>query len=221
MVGRQGAIFLLDPSNWIDNRLLAQIPFESEQLQFVQSLVIERCIDHVIDIGANFGLYSILLGRMPEIKVLHSFEPVKRNFNQLCGNVFSNRLDEKATLHNIALGHDDHELEIFIDPTSTGISRFDLKGINRDLRVFSEKELVRVRRGDDILKVSNKNVFVKIDVEGYAYNVLSGLPLFLTSNSGVVQIEMDHEANKVSDFMKRRGWNEKKNIGADFYFEKT
>ena len=218
---RQGAFFLLDPGNWIDNRLLAHVPFESQQLLFARSLITGKRLDHVIDIGANFGLYSVLLGRLPEIQVVHAFEPVRRNFNQLCGNIFSNRLDKKATLYNVALGLDEADLEIFIDPASTGVSRLDLRFMDRDLRAFSDKEIVQVKKGDSILKMTNQKVFVKIDVEGQTYNVLSGLSLFLNHNSGVFQIEADHETDRVRDFMTEHGWNGFKNIGADFYFEKA
>lgn len=216
-----GCVFLLDPKNWIDNRLLARVPFEHEQIAFAKDLVIDRSIDHIIDIGANFGLYSVILGKMSEIKVIHSFEPVKRNFHQLCGNIFSNRLDGKANLHNVALGQENVEKVIFIDPTSTGVSRFELANISRDVRAFAENEVVQIRRGDDILKISDKKLFAKIDVEGSTFSVLSGLSVFLESNCGVCQIEKDHEPNKVSELMTVHGWRQFKTIGADCFFEKS
>ena len=98
------ATFILDPRNWIDNRIISDVPFEAEQMAFVKRRVRELGISQVIDIGANFGLYTITLGKMPEIQSVIAFEPVNRNFNQLCGNVFANRLDSYHTGFNYYLG---------------------------------------------------------------------------------------------------------------------
>src|SRR6056297_772566 len=100
---RREATFLLDRNNWIDNRLIARAPFEEAQLAHARQRLTEERIDGIIDIGANFGLYSILLARLPGISAVEAFEPVRRNYNQLCGNIFANRLDAVITPHRLAL----------------------------------------------------------------------------------------------------------------------
>ena len=55
LASRRGGMFLLDPDNWIDNRLLAGAPFEHEQLGEAARLIRAHSLDTFIDIGANIG----------------------------------------------------------------------------------------------------------------------------------------------------------------------
>ncbi len=192
---RRGATFVLDPRNWIDNRLLARAPFEEKQIARAHELVTAYRLDTFLDVGANIGLYTVLLGRMPEIKQVHAFEPVARNFNQLCGNVFANRLDSKVEAHRLAASNTTGCATIHIDPASTGVSRLALSGTSRDTRVFRETETVSLGRIDDVLNLSDRRLFIKVDVEGHALPALEGMRNLLANNDSVVQVEL-HEADR-------------------------
>lgn len=206
-VGRRGgARFLLDPANWIDNRLLAGAPYENAQLALARRLIRERGIDLVVDIGANFGLYTVLLGLEPGVAETHAFEPVARNYNQLLGNVFCNRLDAKVTAHRLALGAAAGRATIHIDPRSTGVSRLDLAGVARDASVFTQSETVEVRRLDDVLPSAGRSAYVKIDVEGKAVEVLRGMPAFLAANRGALQVEISPGEAGAGAILAEFGW---------------
>lgn len=219
MARRRGARFLLHPKNWIDNRLLAGAPFEDEQIAAARALIREHGIDLVIDIGVNIGLYSVLLGQMPEITSVLAFEPVRRNCAQLMGNVFVNGLANKVEAHRLALAAHDAETVIFVDPSSTGVSRLDLSAAHRDHADFSHQETVRVARFDDVCGFENRRAFVKIDVEGGAVDVLVGMEKFLASNTAVIQVETsDNEEDGVFKFLLAKGFANVRRIGADCYF---
>ena len=218
--GIDGATFVLDPKNWIDNRILAKAAFEQKQIEFARKALADKKIQYVVDVGANFGLYTVLLGMLKDVKEVHSFEPVRRNFNQLCGNVFSNRIDSKVITHNLALGAVEEERLIYIDKHSTGVSRIDLSTTSRNTEVFSESEMIRVALGDKFLKYRGVKVFVKIDVEGFALNVLRGMPMFLFENYGVIQLEVDRDIQECSSVLETFGWRNFNTIDGDSYFEK-
>ena len=139
-------------------------------------------------IGANFGLYAIVLGLEPSVREVIAFEPVKRNYNQLLANVFANRLDNKVTAHRLALS-DKHisGQTIYMDPKSTNLARFDVATADRPADVFRESETIDVARFDDILPLGGRRAFVKIDVEGEAENCLIGMENFFAKNKGVVE----------------------------------
>jgi FkbM family methyltransferase len=221
LASRRGGMFLLDPDNWIDNRLLAGAPFEHEQLGEAARLIRAHSLDAFIDIGANIGLYTVLLGRMDEIRRVIAFEPVRRNFAQLMGNVFANRLTTKVDAFHTALGSKAGEVTIHIDPTSTGVSRLSLGDIGRSHDKFSVKETTKLARLDDICTLENARALVKIDVEGEAAAVLSGMTRTLSSNVLVLQIEMPgSEGDEARAILAAHGYVEIGAIGPDVYFAK-
>ena len=215
---RDGASFILDPANWIDNRILAGAPYEHDQIAFAQSEIRRRGLRHVIDIGANMGLYTILLGREETVGAIHAFEPVRRNYNQLLGNVFANRLDRKVTAHPIGVGAESAELVIHIYPSSTGVSRLDLATTARDRSVFTEQETVQVRRLDDVLVLDGEAIFAKIDVEGMAEAVVGGMPRLLERTTGLLQVEISDAEQGVAQRLEAQGWRFVRRIEADWYF---
>lgn len=215
-----GAAFLLDPGNWIDNRLIAGVPYEREQLAAAADLIHEHDVRQVIDIGANFGLYTVMLGRLEAVERVDAFEPVQRNFNQMCGNIFANRLDGKVTAHCLALGAETGVATIHIDPASTGVSRLDLASAGRDSAVFSQSETIRIVRGDDVLSVSGMALYLKIDVEGHAPAVIEGMARTLAGNHGAMQVEIDSNDAEVVSRLQALGWTPERQAGNDRYYVK-
>ncbi len=184
-----GATFMLDPRNWIDNRIAAGIPFEVSQLASAEGIIRSNDIDTFIDIGANIGLYTVLIGRLQQVERVISFEPVRRNYNQLLGNVFANRLDAKVEAHRVALSDRESEATIHIDPTSTGVSRLDPNDCGRSIAAFTNTETIALRRFDDVCALDGQRVYMKIDVEGHTLQALSGMRALFERNAVYVQVE--------------------------------
>jgi len=218
---RREATFLLDRHNWIDNRLIARAPFEEAQLAHARQRLTEERIEGIIDIGANFGLYSILLARLPGINAVEAFEPVRRNYNQLCGNIFANRLDAVITPHRLALSDREGEAWLHIDPRSTGVSALEPERLARKREVYRESESVPLKRLDDVIAWENSRVFVKIDVEGHALKVLAGMERFLARNRVFVQIELlDGDREAIITAMQASGYALEREISGDGYFRR-
>ncbi len=216
---RRGARFLLHPQNWIDNRLFVGAPFEGEQLAAAKEAIHARGIDLVVDIGANIGLYTVLLGQMPQIEKVICFEPVRRNFAQLMGNLFVNGLSGKVDAHRLALGAARGSAVIHIDPRSTGVSRLDLNTTERRSDAFAEHEKIEIAVFDDVCDIRGRKAFVKIDVEGGAAAVLAGMQRFLAGNFVVVQVELsDAERVGVTDLLRGQGYELRREIEGDAIF---
>jgi FkbM family methyltransferase len=215
---RHGCTFLLDPRNWIDNRLLAGAPYEDEQLAHARRLVAEHRLDTVIDIGANFGLYSCVLGRMDEVRTVYAFEPARRNFCQLMGNVFANDLQGKVRAFDRALGAETATAVLHIDPTSTGISRLNPAGSHRRPETWRQREEVEIARFDDLVSAQGLRAFVKIDVEGEAAAVLDGMRAFLQHNAAAIQVEISPAEVAVHRILGEAGYRQIGAIGPDVIF---
>lgn len=217
---RHGCQFMLDPRNWIDNRLLANAPYEDAQLAAARATIAHRDIDLVVDIGANIGLYSVVLGKLPAIRNIVAFEPVSRNAFQLGWNLLLNGLSRRAVVHHAAVGDTTSRAEIHIDPRSTGLARLDRASAERDTAVFTERENVAVVRFDDVAPFEGRRAFAKIDVEGHAAEVLRGMGHFLARNAVALQVELsERERAPCRSLLAAAGYRETGNIGSDYLFE--
>lgn len=215
-----GATFVLDPCNWIDNRLAAGVPFEVEQLALAQWTIRQSKLDTFIDIGANIGLYTVMLGRLQEIEQVIAFEPVRRNFNQLLANVFANKLDAKVDAHRIALSDHSGQATIHIDPRSTGVSRLDLEHCGRDRSVYSLQETIDLSRLDDACSLRGRRIYVKIDVEGHTREVLAGMAELFAHNVVYGQIEVTQEdLPDIERMLCQHGLKHTQSIQGDYFFE--
>ena len=175
-----------------------------------------------IDVGANFGLYTVLLGTITTITGVLAFEPVRRNYAQLLANVFANRLEMKVEAYRLALG--DHAVEsiIRVDPRATAISRFIPSLEGRNPLDFSHEERVSISPLDQLLTLEGSRIFVKIDVEGHAAAVVRGMRRLLTRNEVVLQVELfDEERREVIELLDALDYSPMEAFGRDQYFRRT
>ncbi len=127
-----------------------------------------------IDIGANIGKFSIILGRRSreKIKVI-SIEPHPKNFKILTKNIELNKLDNVVVV-NAACSDSKGYLDLYLDEADTG-GHSIIKGDNfpkmgvRSIRVKTEK-LDNIVKRQKIEKVN----LIKVDVEGAEATVLMG-----------------------------------------------
>jgi len=222
VVKRHDLLWALSKKNFIDRALINGYYYELDRLQRCADYIKKYNIDTFVDIGANFGLYAVHLTQKACLSHTHAFEPVRQNFNQLCANIFLNRLDKTVIPYNIGLSNEDATKTIYIDSLSTGTSKFrdwspptTKKTKNREYY----SEVIAVRRLDDILECRGKQVLAKIDVEGHEAEVLQGMISLLSMNKFVLQIEIQPENEKaVRDLMRVAGYGHMGNLGWDWYF---
>lgn len=215
---RRGARWLLDPRNWIDNRMLAGADFEQAQIAWCLEEIAARDLNCMLDIGANIGLYSVLVGLNTKVEEIHAFEPVARNHAQLHANLLLNHLERRVQVHRLALGAEAGRAKIHIDPRSTGVSAID-PAADAKPRDYAHSEEVEIARLDDVLALKGRRILAKIDVEGYTLNTLKGMRGVLAGNDMVLQVELEPPYEEaVRALLTEAGYREIHRINADGYF---
>ena len=136
----------------------------------------------VIDVGANLGLFAVPVASKISAAggKLIAFEPQRIVFQQLCGNIFANRLDNVWACHK-AVG--DHVGEVAL-PTidyakvkNIGAFSIDetlqrLRGLEEGLdRSRTEKIALTTL---DTLDIDGRVRLIKVDVEGMELAVIRG-----------------------------------------------
>jgi FkbM family methyltransferase len=136
-----------------------------------------------VDIGANIGQHSLFASSVVgETGSVHSFEPVPSLYRQIHDSVHVNGWEDRVHVHPYALGEEEKQEQFFVSANAGGSSL-----VNDD----ETKEIltVEVKRGDVALSSIEKIDMIKIDVEGYEYEVLKGIRTTLITHRPIVVFE--------------------------------
>ena len=131
--------------------------------------------DVVYDIGANIGLYTVLLARVVgDQGKMVAFEPEEQSYSHLLDNLSLNGLTGVRCIRK-ALGEEAGEGKLFVRDGVSIPSLSALPASDRKGQVTCER--VEVEKGDRLVAQENLPLprAVKIDVEGYEYAVIAGL----------------------------------------------
>lgn len=149
-------------------------------------------IDTVLDVGANIGQYGSELRNIGFNGKIISFEPTSDAFKKLEKLA---KTDKNWDVHNFSLGDFDGETEINIAKNSVSSSMLESLPqltLSAPDAKFINKETISVKKIDSIfdeLDLKNKNIYLKIDTQGYENMVINGAKNSLTQIMGL-QIEM-------------------------------
>ena len=135
------------------------------------------------DIGANIGSFTLIASEQGAARI-HAFEPHPATFRRLKENVEANSQDN-VFLHNIALG-DAESTVLLTDKAGSAINHI----VSAENQV-AETLVVKCRRIDTICEeLAVVPEYVKLDVEGFEYDVLRGFGQMLSSVK-VLMVEMN------------------------------
>lgn len=135
--------------------------------------------DTVLDIGANFGYFSLLASSLvTDLGRVVALEPEKVNFAFLTRNIGLNN-SSNIQAFNIAAGDCNKEAELFLDPLNDGAHSFS--GISPESRHLIGlgdvcKSKVKIHTLDSLVeveKITNIKV-IKIDTEGWEFQAIQG-----------------------------------------------
>jgi FkbM family methyltransferase len=172
---------------------VSKFTLTSHSLARRQRLLQYYQIDTVLDIGANSGHFARQLRQ--DIGYTHhilSFEPLSQVFNSLKENA---KDDSAWDVFNYAIGDVEEKREINIAGNSLSSSLLNILPAHLESAPDSRyvgKEVIEVRTLDAIfgdLCKSAKNIYMKIDTQGFESKVLKGAEKSL-ARINTLQVEM-------------------------------
>ena len=121
-----------------------------------------RSTDLFLDVGANIGSYSILASSEIGCES-HGFEPLPSTFKSLKQNVHLNGVEGRCHLHNNGVGSSPGMLEFTSD-------RDTVNHVVTEGEAGIQVPVITL----DSLMIKSKDIFLKIDVEGFESEVIQG-----------------------------------------------
>ncbi len=213
----RGAEFVLWPGNYVDRRIWIEGIYEPEQIKTMVGYAQDLKPDLFLDIGANIGLYTGIIGKNSAIPQIVAFECDPRNITMFKTHVQMNSLIGRVTLHEIAVGEKEGSIDLFMaSATSTGKSSVVAPATKEH-----SVQNVPMKPIDDVLNEKNKTILIKMDIEGYELPAIKGMLHLLKNNKCVMQVEIlpgSEEGEETKTFLYDNGYVLSHSIDHDYYF---
>ena len=209
----------------IDKEIFIFNNYENNQINYLIKKIRAENSDYFIDIGANSGIYSLIISKAIENIKIKSFEPVKKTIKKFENNLKLNKNLNNIKLYKFGLSNQNRNLLMKTKIRNNFIQSAGYSVVNKgdNLKgLHLEKNLFKV--GDKILKLKNKKIAIKIDTEGHENEVLKGLKKLLTNNKILLQIEIFRQNyHKTNIFLKKLKFKCFNNISSggktDYYYK--
>jgi len=214
--------FLIDLN---DNGLSTDLFFyrkrEIHSTDFLLNYFKNKNLDLFIDVGANKGYYTILIGKFA--KNIVAIEPVIKSYNFLLTNLKLNNLEKKTIAKCIALGNKKEKKRILI-PRDHNLARIlrDNENINQsnyEIQEVTINTLNNLFLEDKFLKrtlLNSKNILLKMDVEGWELEILKGAEKIIEEKKPMIFLELHikllgkEKSTEVLLFLSRQSYRIKK-----------
>tara|TARA_B100000900_G_C20489196_1_gene678816 strand:+ start:312 stop:1094 length:783 start_codon:yes stop_codon:yes gene_type:complete len=179
--------------------------YENEQIKYLIENAKKTKFAYFVDVGANSGVYSLIINnKFKDIKI-KSFEPVKKAIQKFLINLKKNPKLNNIKIYNYGLSNKNSKLlmkskirDKYIQTGGSGVVK------KKDTLNNLHTEIALFKKGDDVLKIRNKKIILKIDTEGHEEYVLKGLKKFLNKNKIFLQIEIfDKHLHKTNKLLKK------------------
>lgn len=132
----------------------------------------------IIDIGAYIGYYTIHFSKLAGSKgKIIAFEPDSNNLSILQKNLKLQKINN-VEIRRMALGDRKRMIKLYIDGPHTTL-------IKKNIKFIKEIKRMQMDTLDNLLK-NQKADLIKIDTQGYDFEVLQGARKILQSNPRII-----------------------------------
>jgi FkbM family methyltransferase len=171
--------------------------YEETERKFLSAFL--RSGDVFVDVGANIGLYSMIVARIVGQRgFVYAFEPCRRTVSRLNGNLQLNKYQNIAV---VPLALSDKAGEIDMTVSLDGFDAWNTLA-PRIVGNNATVEKIQTARWDDIyasICEERTVAMMKVDIEGWESRFIAGAQRFLsTKDAPLLQLEFNDENAKAA-----------------------
>ncbi|MFT5725080.1 MAG: FkbM family methyltransferase [Bacteroidia bacterium] len=175
---------------------------EFEDMSFLLHFL--RSDDTFYDIGSNVGSYTILASAHVGAKTI-ACEPITQTFSHLLDNLKLNKIEHLVIAKNVAIGSEPGTLNM--------ANNKDTMNYISDTSSLTSPSTESVKI-ETLQNIGSKPDLIKIDVEGYEYQVLKGGDSLLSNSEPVLILEVTKAyktygttLNQIDSTLKKFGYD--------------
>ncbi len=205
------SLVYLNLEDWVQQLVYFFGVYEYEKPESEEWISIAAKSKLILDIGANFGYYSILAADINPTSRIYSFEPAPETFARLKVNIELNKFSN-IQLVNKGVSDTEGNFTLYLSKTDNS----GMTSLRIPENYSGESVSVDVVSCDRFIKNQSLSGvdLVKIDVEGNEFNVLKGMEDIIKNDQPVIFIELmenhlkrfGHNLNVVFDFFNERNY---------------
>ena len=222
---RMGLDLLFDLDNSMDKYMVAFNRHENAQIDYLfaeaKSIISIGESAIFFDVGAHWGLYSLLAWKSNLFTEVIAIEADVRNVRQLEANLFLNDCGNEIRVLKGAASDTGGQIK-FMETGSKDRSTMRVLNRKGDEVHSLHAQNVESFRLEEKVQLFGNVVIIKIDVEGYEQSVIKGMENLLRDNRCLLQVEVfDPNLKAFVTTMDRLGYRLINEIGPDRYFQNT
>ena len=188
-----------DGFKWLITDEHSRVVLSKGELSVLRALQLLPC-EVFIDIGAHVGYYTVRMAK--KCREVIAFEPNPRNRETLLKNIELNNI-HNVTVYSYAVGESRYKAKLWLASAVSTLLEGYVAGESIEVDVVPLDEVV------------NYADVIKIDVEGYEWNVIQGMKNLLTKHKPTLIIEHHdfrhykiHDYPKIKQYLKSLGYIE-------------
>ena len=198
-----------------DRKIYFTQKYEENQFNELIYIIEKNHIEIFLDVGANSGIYSLLLSNKFDNLIIEAFEPIKSTYQKFLRNIENNKLIGRIIVHNLGLSNKNKSLKM---QTNIKFGYKQSAGYSVSETGDEESEF---KLADALLNYKNKNILIKIDTEGHEKFVLEGMQELVKNNDIFLQLEIwNKNFNMVQETLNNLDFVFLKKIENDYFFFK-
>ncbi|WP_299334704.1 FkbM family methyltransferase [uncultured Psychroserpens sp.] len=168
----------------------------NNSIQLIQKYKQGRTDCTILDVGANFGFLSLVWSQTiakDQGRIL-AFEPSRHVFKSFSKSIETNRLEDKITIINKAVGLENKPIKLYIDNATSNINA------QNSQQTYETVDMVSLDAYFSKHTIDTCDL-IKIDVDGIEYEILKGSQSLINQFRPLCIIETNDDQN-IIDFFK-------------------